>query len=518
MGAIAVAIVFWRHWLHTPWRDLLFYDGDNITLALVAQSIERGEPFAWVFSSQSFLFPESLFFALSYWIAGEPIQALLINAGVNFLALFVLMALLSRSVFLKSESVSQSESIWAIRAQTIFFIIVSLALSLEAQPDVNGFTVLSLVGLSTYYVGAILVALTQLGMLAVAWRTDYPPSRIWAIAFIAIGALAFASNPLFLLQAMLPMGLLGLLFFWHARFRAHGKALMLWIGLSLVLGLGIRMATGFLTVASPLGYVHVDQVVTAVTYLGALIQNLSWGSPYGWWWVGLLGLWLLQCFYCVRHWRQWQSDLEGARLLLVHGFLCAAPIVTMITVVMSGNMYTRYFLPVPVCIGMGASLAIADYQRQLQQPFQFAQRIAALLAFSLGGIAMFFQNSDAWENSNYAASVRCYETMAQTHELRAIAGYWDARYLTLHSSERLKVMQVREDLRPYHWLSNRYVQNDIPMNAVIVSHLQKSGHLTLHDVRVLGEPSALLQCPLFDVYFFSRDTLGFEIINTRINQ
>ena len=69
------------------WRAVFLANGDSLVLPLVLQSLQRGEPFHWVFSSQTFFLPEFPLYAICGLVMGSPQGGLVLNAILNVLVL-----------------------------------------------------------------------------------------------------------------------------------------------------------------------------------------------------------------------------------------------------------------------------------------------------------------------------------------------------------------------------------------------------------------------------------------------
>jgi hypothetical protein len=99
------------------------------------------------------------------------------------------------------------------------------------------------------------------------------------------------------------------------------------------------------------------------------------------------------------------------------------------------------------------------------------------------------------------------------HELEArglsygVGNYWDAKYVTMLSKKNIKIIQVTEDLKPYHWISNvewyqRYLPQFILLyNSQTLLDPQASRH---YITERFGLPAEEFQCQGRDVMVYSR--------------
>lgn len=497
-------VLFQFHW--GLWAEKLYFDGDNITLALVVQSWFANEPFRWVFSSQTFLFPEGPIYLLSYLITQDVRHSLLLACVLNFLLLIGLVYAIAKQLL------GSQEQVWFVC--TLFLILLCWALVLEAKPDVNRYTILSLVGLQTYYVGVVLVGLAQLWALTHLMRQTFSWSStalfgLWAVC----GALTYSSNPLYLLQFLCPLlavgGWMGMSRLW----RQHGIVLLCLVILTALLGLGTRALFVNYAIASVESYIHVDHIWLALQGLWSGMRQ-SINLPFLIWWC--LGLALYSyCYFFAWHARiialnatKQQSDQ------IVYVFLLVAPIIIVIGVLVSGNFYTRYWLPVPIFILLLSAFFLARMWRYKDQ-YLLGILITALVTTSLTWYQAHTYSSNE-EQKKIEQSIACYQKISQQHVIQAVGGYWDIRYLNLYIIQPYPIIQVHSNFKPYQWLSNSVDSSTRMINTVIVSNQARPGSIGVEDVAILGQPSAIHNCPLFSIYIYTPTSAGAQVLNQRL--
>jgi hypothetical protein len=102
LGLFAIVLlvtgVALAHMYLTPWADMFLYNADSITLALIVKSVRAGESFHWVLSSQLFLFPEGLLYAVSSVLVPAVKYSFLLNAFINLICLFALYFLIAKLI------------------------------------------------------------------------------------------------------------------------------------------------------------------------------------------------------------------------------------------------------------------------------------------------------------------------------------------------------------------------------------------------------------------------------------
>lgn len=503
LASLVVAITIFFQFHLGQWRETLYYDGDNITLALVLRSILDGEPFNWVFSSQSFVFPEGPLYLIGFLITQSYRWALLCSTFLNWILLLL-------GVFLITHYQSQLRG-KSFAVLTIFSSLVLTILCLEIQPDINRNTIFSLIFLQTYYGGVVLVTLFQLGILSV-WCVERCVSKklCLELLFVILGSMTYASNPLYLLQCLLPLSVLALWMIFFRTWRRLGVRLAILVGFTATSGQLLRLSLGQYIKATVVSYVDPMRALDSLSKLLEIIVSSSDHLSYFLLWLVWLAFYAFYFFYCLERIRQ-KAWLTLPSALLIHGFLMLAPPLILLGVIMSGNFYTRYFLPIPIFLLIGASLAICDGWNNQKHTWV----AVALLLFG----ASFF--SYQWftfvsNNSRYERDIECVDRYSRSNKIVAIAGYWNARYLQLYGIGKYSVYQAHKDFRPFDWLSNIHDHQNSKINSVIVSLANDHGFINTQDVKALGEPVEVYSCISFDIYRYEPQSAGYQLLNERI--
>jgi len=485
------------------WRDHLYYDGDNITLALALKSWFEGEPFHWVFSSQTFLFPEVPLYLASYGLTHDFAHALLVNALLNFgiVVLFVWLISQTLSPLMPKRNL----------AIALFCALTMWVLSLEFYPNVNAHTIFSLIFLSTYYAGVILVALLQLWMLT---HFADPPKGVpvvYQVLFILIGGLCYSSDPLYLLQFLAPMFALGILLLGSKLSKQFGWRLLCLLLLTGITGVVLRQICQPFFSAGVGNYINIAQSFNALMNLVQLIASSITSPAYAALWTSWL---LLYGFNVIYFWRLLREPkmAPSKNEMLVYGYCLLAPLATIAGVVVTGNIYTRYLLPVPIFILIGSALTIV----RLCSRKQLYLLCSVLMVLGTGCWLFQFLKNQAVIDS-HAQDIACYEHHVARYELHPVGGYWDVRYLNLFTNQQ-QAYQITNDFHPLNWLSNVVDHRDSQINTVIVSHGIEPNHIHVSDLEVLGDFSAKYECAQFDLYVYDKGTKAYAILNQRIGQ
>lgn len=506
-GTIVACFAVYVHFNFTEWFDQLYFNGDNITLALVVKSLLDSQPFRWVFSSQTFLFPEAPLFIGSFLLSGNLKDALLTNAYLNLFLLGLPVFLISKKLTPKTQ--------FGLLSTGFFYALVALSLLLETTPSINANTIFTPVLFATYYSGVIITALFVLLMLCALPQQTGVRRIIFCLTITVLGGLTYSSDPLYLLQVIAPLLLLSAIL--YALNPAHKKNYVTIFSLALsalMLGLIARHWTSAYAIASVGNYINAAKIIAAFAGLFEIIKNstdnlwhaLSWGF-----W-GLL--FLIHGIYTIRLLNKSNlTEKPNENLKLIHLFCFLSPLVTIAGVLLTGNFYTRYFLPLPLFTLVGFSLML---------PYIISFRALGLGLITLLVItASFFGKSYISERHVPSATeldIQCFNSFANSHNLHPVGGYWTSRYLTLYGPSGHQVFQVLNDFTPFNWLSNTAEHSNTAINAVIVDREALPFHITQMDTKPLGNPDAVLACEQFDIYLYSAKSNGFIILNERIRR
>ena len=241
MTVVILAIIAVSHILLTPWANIYFYNGDSLTLPLLAKSMVAGEDFRWHFSSQLFFFPEGLLHGICYAITPSIVWSLIANSFLNIIIFHALLFFIAKSIGFHS-------------LKNMFFAITGTAfivlyIVLEPYPDVNRTALVSLSLFNTYYFGVILSSLLLLMLtILIIQRIDSlntllrSRNLLLLIAVVGITSLTYCSNPLLVLQFSLPFlaSILVMLFLKWLHAPAF-KTLLFSQIVGLLLGQGLRL-------------------------------------------------------------------------------------------------------------------------------------------------------------------------------------------------------------------------------------------------------------------------------------
>jgi hypothetical protein len=501
LSLLGLAVFF--HLNTGEWKDAFFYDGDNITLGLALKSMINGEPFNWIFSSQSFIFPEAPLFIASYAVTRNFYSALLLNSYFNILLIVSSAFVLAIRIY--------SERTRAVLAAVLFLIFLIASFNLENKPDINSTTLLTLILFTTYYVGVIGTS------LAVVLLYDFALSfgvkshhTIYTALIIFASSFALASNPLFLLQFIAPCLLLGTVLFTFNYFRHESKFLLFTCITATGLGFAIRVLLSSYTAASVKSYISLDRINNAFV---ALSQTLQKGAED----TSISLLWLLWAFLFVFHLVAFAKNLNNDKKSLsftyvfIHAFCILSPIITLAGVLLTGNHLTRYLLPVPFYTLLGSALIVPTAFKKPIKPY-FAATVLII------GTMLTYQSYSgmSYKVPNAVSNIRCFSNFANTTEFNFIGSFPTSRYLNLYSEYTGSIYQVNKEFYPINWLSNKYDHSTDQIGYVIADKRNDPALLNHEDTNILGNPDAVHECLDFNIYTYNAESHGHKILNERI--
>jgi hypothetical protein len=499
--------VMFLHLNSINWKGLFYFHGDSVTLALALKSILAGEPFKWVFSSQLFIFPEGILYAISYLVSQDYKSALLINAYINIGLIFLGAYYLVGYLRIKGGSAYN------------FFIILSclflISFSSESVPDINYKSISTLIMFNTYYGGVIIVSIFQLFLVLSITKSN--PKYFWPKSsfFALCGALCYASDPLYLLQFLIP--LIALLFLLllldRSRYFWLSTKIIFISAISLSLGHLLRYTLRDHWSASVGSYIGFSKVGIALHNLLGVIVGLQSSPIYLFLWALWACLLLLmgrRFCYLIRH---RNSSQEWLMDYLVIGFLFSASILSSLGVILTGNFLTRYFLPVPIFSIIGGALAIIGFSNKL-----IIKLIIIILLMGSAGFSYFTYSNSMMTETTVESDIRCYQKFVNELKIHAVGGFWTSRALDLYGNENSRVFQVTKDFHPYNWLSNRNDYSRFELSGVIVDNEPGTININESDVLILGTPTETQNCQRFKIHAYAKGTLGFKTLNERMTQ
>lgn len=501
--------------ISSEWRDIYLYSGDSTTLAAFMKSVQNSESLHWIFSSQIFLFPESILYGISFLVTQSIYGSFVANAILNVLLAYWLFYWITRQLF-DSRLKSQFVSVMATAVICGYMV-------LELQPAVNQSAIVTLFLFTTYYYG---VVLASLGLIALALYLLKKPSRqgatIATVTAVGVTALTAASNPLLMLQFTLPFCLVIALLWFIGRL--PGITAVKLIGsqvAGIILAQIIRIPFKDSIALSANSYINVDAIPQAVHQLqttASLIAS-SGASRIEYAVMGsiILCVSVISLKTLYRLFRDRDHLIKQSHILFALFFGSFAPGIIILATLLTGNAYTRYFIPVAF-IPFVALFAWASSAKFITQK---TMRITLIITTALAILYCVINIPKIQPLTHPIASdaISCFSRQAGDRTVNAVGSFWASRPLDLYSDpSKIRVAQVDNQLHPYPWLNNRSVY-DQTFSAVIVDKATPlPSNIGLQHIALLGPASEIWECRDFYVYHYDINSKGYQTLNQRVHQ
>jgi hypothetical protein len=526
IGAVLVALASIST---NGWTDVLLYNGDSLVLPLLERSIQLGEPLDWVFSSQLFLFPEGLLYAVSSIFSDSIRVVLTINAVVNVLVIYVLLRWIARLINLNSRS-RLVELIASAGATLVLVVLIVLE---QNGPVVNSGLATPMLT-TTFYVGVIMAGLFVIAMTLWLTRTftAVPWERrrlvIYGVAVVVVAGLATFCNPLYILQVTVPLGMAVLfLVMAHRLSWRHFAFLALANAVPLAAGMLARQIFSFLSPTVLSNYVQIDNIPVAVRlYRNSVVELLSNGSGTAKLLV-IVALAVTSFIVFAISLHSLARPALGARITTERMFFSAFVVVSVITLilgtVLSGSTVLRYTAPTLIFpLLTVVSLAVAGLPRLLSPSpagrGTLARRVTAALVVAVGSASLIAGAASVPTVAHMDSGVDwatedCFDSWIGDATVNGVGSYWTTRTLQIYGRESGDLLQVDFNLAPFAWMINLDAYTDKTFSYVVVdaTHLLSAEALT-----PLGTPADVVECGNAYTIYDYRGTPGEQILTDRV--
>jgi hypothetical protein len=514
--------VEFRHMSESAWKTVLLYNGDSLVLPLLQESLSRGEPYEWVFSSQTFLFPEYPIYWLCALVGQTPRIALTINAIVNVLLLYALFRGIAAQL---APGRRLRQVVFPIAALGIFFLFLlsENPNGLSGPGDVPPEDIASLFLISTYYYGVILTGL--LVLLLSIWVTDrFQLERVTrariavytSIVVVLVTATTF-SDPLYLLQFAVPFGAAALALAMLRRLKWKWFALLAGVqAIAGAIGLVLRAVFARYIVASS-SYISLHRTRTSIAVLThTLVLWLDDGLLGVLKLLILIALGVLLTVLLVRFLEQnRRGRAQGAYALTpLDGFVAVFTFVSALTLligqVATGQLLTRYLVPLFIFPLLGIVLFAdpSSLGRRLVSPQRLRPRLPAVVGATMGVTALLAVTLGAVAAPATVDMIRttmptgqaCFERWIGDSRANGVGSFMVTRPLKLYGPQRGELLQVTAGLGVQPWMNNLSSYRDRHFSFVLVDKVDVTRADTLHE---LGRPASVQSCPGFQIYDYA---------------
>lgn len=410
---------------------LLYRDGDSVVVALMADSLRRGEPQDWALSPVLFLPETAVYGALSFLGLGT-VGTLTLNAVVNLFAVYGGIRLVAGRFRPGARPV-----VGSVLAFAAFVALIVL----EVPDGMPGFHLALLTATTTYYSATVVGTLVVVGLLR---RTlDGPPPMRTAPVTVLVVAVSTLTNPLFVVWCVLPVvGVIGILVVRRRIDPRLAFVLLLSIAGGAAVGYLLRAPFAGAIVAAGGNYLRPDRAGAAIAHLAEVsgVTMSRWNGAL--WFAAVLALVVACVVIGLRAWRR-----RDAVVAAVCGIAVAAPIAATALVIVAGTDADRYLQPwvfLPILV-----LAVAP--PAVSVPRAVSGALVSVLA--VGGVAAVPVTVAAAgrDDVDLACVTRWVEQSGRT----GAGQFWTVRAPKLALADPSQLIQVDNTLRPYDWLVNR---------------------------------------------------------------
>ena len=485
LSAAAIAVIVTGQVASTARADLLLRDGDSLVVPMFVRSILEGQGWDWAMSTVLFL-PESAMFALLRLALPIGIDALLlVNAVVNVLALYGAVRLVAGR-----RGPERAPVAWSVTAVAAFGVIAVTELSASRE----SLELASLLLTTTYYSATVIAVICSIG---IARRVCDRPGRRrgMLIALGVVAALTTLSNPLYLVWATVPIGVVLGFAALRANDRPRMLALLWWLVGGTIVGLLGRIPLTAWIENSGLGYAKPQLWPESAAYYGGLVvERLS--TPLGW--VGavvIAGLLVLAVRRTVR------ASTRGQRLVAASAWML--PLLVAIGAIALGTNAARYLEPL-VFAPLLALVADPKTLRLLSPAMaRIATAIVAVLLLVGAGLSV--------PRSIHAATapdedLACVVSWIDESDQVGAGQFWTARLPKLHLEDPSQLVQVDHRLNGYSWLVNRRDFDSTAVSFLLADDQTVNWELSLGAMQV-----DVVECGRYVIYDLAPEEvpLGF---------
>jgi hypothetical protein len=503
------------------WRNIFLFNGDSIVLPLFNQSLHSGEPSAWVFSSQTFFFPE---FPI-YWLVSILFPAVAVSLVANALVNLLLLYVLFRIIVGFSRARAAIQIALAI-ASTVVFIVYSLTerLAFIIPPGlVHPSSIATLYLVTTYYYGVIVVGLAVVALTLWLTRSfSFAPSTLRrTLLFIgvvgALTAISTYSDPLFLLQFEIPAG--GALLILHLARRVTLRWFLI-IELPQIVGtaLGFAFRAVFAryiggSIASYFGFSQSGQAATVLR----VVVGIWASNPFGRVKLSLLVVMIaIPIIYLARAAvRSRRGRLPGSDpfALFIMAFILISVVTLICGQIVTGQNFTRYLEPLFIfpelailLLARQEGLATALDRWSIRHRSGALRLIAIFALLSIGtSVAL-----SSLSVSRVMAAVRnpeapgqvCLDNWLGKSDANGVGSFMITRALKLYGDQNGQLLQVymAPNMKVWAWMNNLASYHDRTFSYLLVDPYD----ITRKDaLATAGDPTSITNCGVFKIYDYA---------------
>ncbi len=494
--ALAAALIGLAAFAASPRSVFLFFDANSVLLELVHRSIAAGGPQHWTMSAALFFFPEIPVYEAVRVVSASPQQAFIANASVYLLAVYVLLRVVAGLLWHGSRGTA---------AALVAFLTLCLALVYESSASRDSLELVSDLLFGGYYNGT---TLAMFGTIALAVVLLGSNRRVWvpALGLGLLGALATASNPLYLIWVSVPLAIALAAAALARRVRLRELLPLAIAMLGAAVGLLARIPLARYISAPTDRYIHPDGVAESAEFYATQLRALTGAGQIG----ELLVLLFLGACSVAGVVLFIRRALSTAGSVIAVFAALSMPLAFVINIALGTQtvrylqpMYFAHALAVVVVIGWAptsakiraAAAQIAPSRRRL-----FAAVGAVLAALLVAGGVVAAVNLVVTPRTP-PTSIGCLEQWIDGRHLTGAGSFWNVRPAQVYGDDSVTLVQINDDLLVDPWLVNlaRYSELDI---SYLIYGGQDQPPFRSAVATQLGEPAAVVDCGDFVIFDF----------------
>jgi hypothetical protein len=510
----------------TTWGEMIYLDGDSLTLPIFVRALSSGVPMQWASSAYLAAFPELPLYALADLFTRSTQSALYLQAALHGVLIWLAFRFLLRHA--AEQSRAHTNRISATVSTLIFFAMVIMEVP---YADTSGLAIQNL--FSTSYVGLPVVALAITGLaIRLVTRTEQREWVLFAVIFLLVGLSTF-SNPMTAIVAVAPL----LATVWMSWRRLHialsraglfGATL---IGAS-VLGLAARaplstiFSRGGSTYFAPQFALETfqlyGQAITAdLAHLGSAVRLLFIYAV-------LMAAGRVTVETARRHSKDVATIAPVSAEHLIAWTVAWSFIIPVLFFGFTGTFAPRYYGYLFVTPLGWVAVRVAHYLdrdhvgRSSARRFRSrATRHVIAIGGSLVGLtAIATMGPVAIGAAEVPNDYRCVERAVAAREASGVSGFWDARPLDVYLNRPdVRILQVSQHFDVYRWLTDMGAYRNRDFGFVVSNddRTSKRRHemdtVRSEDLAVLGEASETIRCGTLTVSIYDPGTPGRASLN-----
>jgi hypothetical protein len=517
----------------TSWKGIILYDGDSLTLPLLRESLAHKEHLLWVFSAQLNLFPEGILYALSSIFSKSIRASIVVYALITMLSFYFIVRLIIKTISKSSK-----------RRQRVFSVLLTLILLgymlLETQRGIVNQDAATYFLFSSYYSGLLLIGLLEvyiiLKQLNLADQLKYTKNIFLATSTIALTTLVIASDPLYVVQFVLPIIVTCLLLF--ALKKLSTKKLLI-ITASQILGLAAGLCSRSF-IRPLLGEnlsTHLSGGLTVRAVQDGAFSILSTVSPYQSTWgvrarvyISIIVYFslLLYALVSINNKFKGKKYVKSPLKLFVLFFAVLEPIITYLSLLIANSIQERYFINTLIVPIIGLAI-FAD----VKVPIKFKaivkySFIAFFILIIICGL-LSLRSSSTLVSSNYPDET-CLEASLDHKPVYGVGDYYISRALDAYNLDNERVLQVKPNFSIFPWLNNLGAYENKNFSFVVVekdwneietnNNIQNLtiSNLPGYSFETLGSKTKVKDCPDFYLYEYSPGSEAYINLNNDVKK